>query len=853
MEKSVDIFTRTIMNKELRKKKNDLMKSIMSNPKLSKTFRDAMAAPIGSTKREQAKSVLSIMRKIGGFHDGQGGPEMPSSTQPSIPEPTNYGNMMIFPPAPKFKTKVITEPEQPKVNKFDGQKSFSSIQDGQGGLLDDLGQTFSPFITPFKDLLNSTKTPTPTSTVQPPTTSTNQSTLNMSVAPTQNMSMVPPNMSIAPKTTTTTPNLTTPEGVKALQTQLNAQYTGQPGWTPLVVDGILGPKTKAAQSFTPTPVPLGPVLPSNFKNITNTLSSGASADRSIPGQSGYQPLGSYNIAATNIARFLGLSPTTPLAQVPVMDLANAIATNEGYFNGTSGPALANNNPGNLKFVGQPGAVQGSKAADGGYFAKFATPQAGAQALINDLTIKYNSGKYQTINDLMTVYSPDSGAPSSGLAGGTPGSALKTSAQAAVDEGTGPGLFALNIANEKFGGGLDQYIANLDAKLKQDFNLEPLEQQLSDLKAERNSLIPTLTQYIQGKDKYLKFIDKLIDSTEDELLDQDMGNPAVSNAYNNYLNYLYTLKGRQTQRYGNYLNSAISEYNAEVEQTQNNYNNVYQRYSDAITRQGTIAQNEYNTLYTTMADLYTNLEQAPIKAANLEALRIQNLANNQTILQNGLNGSVTTINPDYWKDITEYTKQITVDDGDLKGTLDLNKVPANGLIGLYAQNYLQGGDEIAMTEAIRRALAQTLTKNTDPATFSTVKKLISDLAADPNGAPFAETLSAAIIPAAKTTLSTYILSNMASVKDAVKDLVSSYGGFLGIGSNEPGLNNKAQWKKDHSNLGSEFLDALYETVSNNILPGTSFAENPSAIIGQLLPGKTDQENAEHLAGIIAISS
>lgn len=40
--------------------------------------------------------------------------------------------------------------------------------------------------------------------------------------------------------------------VKAMQTQLNAKNAGQPGWIPLQVDGILGPKTKAAQSFKPT-------------------------------------------------------------------------------------------------------------------------------------------------------------------------------------------------------------------------------------------------------------------------------------------------------------------------------------------------------------------------------------------------------------------------------------------------------------------------------------------------------------------------------------------------------------------------------------------------------------------------
>jgi len=69
---------------------------------------------------------------------------------------------------------------------------------------------------------------------------------------------------------------------------------------------------------------------------------------------------------------------------------------------------------------------------------------------------------------------------------------------------------MGVANEKFGGSLSQYIADLDEKLKKDFDLEPLEKELSDTKAMKGNLVPTLTQYIQGKDKYLKFIDKMIE-------------------------------------------------------------------------------------------------------------------------------------------------------------------------------------------------------------------------------------------------------------------------------------------------------------------------------------------------------
>lgn len=85
----------------------------------------------------------------------------------------------------------------------------------------------------------------------------------------------------------------------------------------------------------------------------------------------------------------------------------------------------NNNPGNLRFTGQSGASQGV-----GGFAKFDSPQAGFQALVDDLTYKMTGqssnkipdgvhkgqklSQNSTLEDLIRIYAPtaDSNAPSS---------------------------------------------------------------------------------------------------------------------------------------------------------------------------------------------------------------------------------------------------------------------------------------------------------------------------------------------------------------------------------------------------------------------------------------------------------
>ena len=82
--------------------------------------------------------------------------------------------------------------------------------------------------------------------------------------------------------------------------------------------------------------------------------------------------------AADVATKLGVTSDTPLGQLSgkVPQMADAIIAHEGV-----NPRFTpNNNPGNLNFAGQPGAVMGE-----GGFAKFPTPEAGRQALEAQIT------------------------------------------------------------------------------------------------------------------------------------------------------------------------------------------------------------------------------------------------------------------------------------------------------------------------------------------------------------------------------------------------------------------------------------------------------------------------------------
>ena len=82
----------------------------------------------------------------------------------------------------------------------------------------------------------------------------------------------------------------------------------------------------------------------------------------------------------------------------VATIAGAIQTQEGYYPGSL--AWQNNNPGNLVYAGQPGAVRGA-----GGFAQFESYQDGLNALYTQ--IQLYAGRGMTINQMMNVYAPAS--------------------------------------------------------------------------------------------------------------------------------------------------------------------------------------------------------------------------------------------------------------------------------------------------------------------------------------------------------------------------------------------------------------------------------------------------------------
>jgi hypothetical protein len=99
---------------------------------------------------------------------------------------------------------------------------------------------------------------------------------------------------------------------------------------------------------------------------------------------------------------IGLIGLSTITQPAVSTIASTIQTVEGYYPGSI--AYTNNNPGNLIYVGQLGAVKGpAMPGTPYYYAQFSTYDAGEAALANQIQTYANQGL--TINQMMAKYAP----------------------------------------------------------------------------------------------------------------------------------------------------------------------------------------------------------------------------------------------------------------------------------------------------------------------------------------------------------------------------------------------------------------------------------------------------------------
>ncbi len=171
-----------------------------------------------------------------------------------------------------------------------------------------------------------------------------------------------------------------------------------------------------------------------------------------------------------------------------------------------------------------------------------------------------------------------------------------------------------------GASLSWQLQDLSNTLKKEYNLDTLLNQKTQLWSEQNDFKQDVTDYISGRDEYLSGINKMIDNAQNQSLTTD--DPYAARNLNNYVSYLYVLKGRQNKNYVDYLNSAVTNNNQTVANAETAYQNAVNNYNTDFASQKDITTEQYTTWKDILTDMYNKLDQAKDKQLDTQYKQAQ---------------------------------------------------------------------------------------------------------------------------------------------------------------------------------------------------------------------------------------
>jgi len=487
------------------KNKLDTLDFLMSNDKTSKIIKEAFGAPIGSSKREMAKAILSIMNRASG-DDGKGSASVSvSSGKIERSDPKDYGfeSYIVFP--------YVPDPE-----------------DGQGAVTDywsNLGNTNI-----VKGAINSFQNP---------------------------------------------PWASSQEEIAAKEKE-SEEFRNRKTINPFV-EAISG---------------VNSVLPTDIRNFNLAVA-------------GYDPttgkkLGDNSNKNTSISS--GSNISSPWL---------------GYSSRFGFPSSTDTIPSfgkNLQATDQ-NSKSDSSGKEYGY-STVNTPTVSADT-IGTNTSNLETTNYNTTEDgIMTDYSLKKIENPT-----TNEEKLYNLAIDAISRNTGSSMFATGIMGNKdyssmlpgyedyFGKNLADIKKENSDLLKKEYGLDDLKRSVLDT-AKRNSVLKTdATNYIKGKDEYLRTINDKLTAADDKFLSGDVSDPAIQKSYNNYKTYLTILKGRQEQNYQDYLQQTIDTASAELTTLSDTYKSAVDSFNTAIQYENASDEETFNNIKNSLTGMYEALSTA----------------------------------------------------------------------------------------------------------------------------------------------------------------------------------------------------------------------------------------------------
>lgn len=155
----------------------------------------------------------------------------------------------------------------------------------------------------------------------------------------------------------------------------------------------------------------------------------------------------------------------------------------------------------------------------------------------------------------------------------------------------------------------------------------------------------LRGYVRGKDEYLGQVDKLLFDTRKSISEMDTSNPYVAERMGNYVNYLTILKGRQNQRYIDFLDMSVRDHRADIEQSTNMYNRDLETVNKLITDESALTSEAHGNIKSMLTEMYNNIESREDRQWTLESREMARAEEKRKVANNILNQQITQMKID----------------------------------------------------------------------------------------------------------------------------------------------------------------------------------------------------------------
>lgn len=155
--------------------------------------------------------------------------------------------------------------------------------------------------------------------------------------------------------------------------------------------------------------------------------------------------------------------------------------------------------------------------------------------------------------------------------------------------------------------LSESLITLREATKQEYRLDSQLQRLMDLQSQGMTITEDTQAYIRGKDEYLGAIDKLLYDSKEASMQMPVSNPYVAQRMANYTSYLTIARGRQSQRYIDFIDTSIAYNTARTAEAKSLYDTTFAdakaQYDDDVA----ITTESFNNTNTILKSLYANIE------------------------------------------------------------------------------------------------------------------------------------------------------------------------------------------------------------------------------------------------------